>query len=877
MTRPPRLATALLARLLPEEARETLIGDLDEIFSRRLSDGVPPGRARREYWKLTVRTLADAAGRDTGAGAAPPGDPAMMSVADDVRYALRLLGRSPAFALSALVTIALGIGVTTAVVSLADVLLFRPLAYAAPDRLVFLLGWDTVRDEMRFNVPHESVPSMASVEALDMVAAYQYRSVALSGDGLPERLQGYRVSANTFDMLGVPAAVGRAFTEADRPDDTRVAVISDGLWRRAFGSDPAVIGRPVRLDDEPFTIVGVMPPTFEFPVYNFKGDVWMPFPSADRTGSVVALARLAPGATTVEAQASVDGVAASLARGQPDLYRGRAVRVLPMQELGAREIRGAVAGLLVAVGLLLLLACANLAELLLARGVVRQQELATRLALGAGRARIVRQLLTESLVVTALGAVLGVIVAGWLLDLLRARLPEALTSTLPGVWALGLTPRTLVAASAVTIGAGLIAGLIPAWRGARGPQASRLTGAGRRLGGRGDVRLRGALIALEVALSFALMTSAAFVLQGVSRTLATDPGFRAEGLLTFAISLPDSRYSTPDARVAFVDRTLERLRALPGVTAAAAVNTLPFSTYNRRSRVTLDGEMPVAPADDAVADFRTVSDEYFDALGIAVQEGRGFTSTDRAGSEPIAVVNRAFIQRFLADGPADGRRLRLGSDPDWRRIVGVVDNVRHERLDAPAEPEVYVPLAHAPPDLVMFAVRTDGDAGALTFPVRRALGEVDPSVPPFHVRTMANAVNNAAGAEIALMGLMSGFALLAVLLAVFGVHAVVSQAVSQGRGELAVRAALGATPADLSRHVLFGAAAPLAVGLALGIAGALGLARVLAGVVSTMETPGIAAFAWPVAAMVALVLTAAAGPTWRAVHGNTAEVLKSGD
>ena len=573
----------------------------------------------------------------------------------------------------------------------------------------------------------------------------------------------------------------------------------------------------------------------------------------------------------------MDGVAAALARGQPDLYRGRSVRVLPMHELGAREIRGAVAGLLVAVGLLLLLACANLAELLLARGVVRQQELATRLALGAGRGRLVRQLLTETLVVTGLGAVLGVIVAGWLLDLLRARLPEALTSTLPGVWALGLTSRTLVAATGVTIGAGLIAGLVPAWRGARGPQASRLAGAGRRLGGRGDVRLRGALIAVGVALSFALMTSAAFVLQGGSRTLATDPGFRAEGLLTFAFSLPESRHGTPDARVAFVDRTLERLRALPGVSAVAAVNTLPFSTYNRRSRVTLDGEGPTARAEESVADFRAVSDAYFDTMGIAVREGRGFAPTDRAGSEPIAVVNRAFIRRFVADGAADGRRLRLGSDPAWRRIVGVVDDVRHERLDVAAEPEVYVPLAHAPPDLVMFAVRTEGDAGALTFPVRRALAEVDPAAPPFHLRPMSDAVNNAAGAEIALMALMSGFAVLAVLLAAFGVHAVVSQAVSQGRGELAVRAALGATPAALSRHVLFGAAVPLAGGLALGVAAALGLARVLAGGVSAMEPPGVTAFAWPVVAMVTLVLTAAAGPTWRAVHGNAADVLKSGD
>ncbi|MGE3191146.1 MAG: ABC transporter permease, partial [Vicinamibacterales bacterium] len=580
---PPPVARALLARLLPQELREPVIGDLDELFARRLAAGWPRRRAAAEYWRLACRSVADATGRDDGAPAGA-GDPTMMSIAEDVRYALRLLGHSPAFALSALLTMALGIGVTTAVFSLADVLLFRPLPYHEPGRLVFLLGWDTARDEMRFIVPYRDVPALGAAAPLHEVAAYQYWNATLAGRDVPERMQGYKVSASTFDMLGVPAALGRAFSEADRPGDSGVVVISDALWRRVFGADPGIVGRRVLLNDEPRVIVGVMPRPFEFPVFNFKGDLWVPFgPAGIDEGSVVALGRLAPGRTIAEAQAAVDGISARLAEALPDTHRNRGVRVREMRELGAAEARPAVVALLVAVGLLLLLACANIAELLLARGVVRQHELATRLALGAGRARIVRQLLTESLVVAVLGSALGIVAAGWALDALRAMLPEAVLSTLPGIGALGIDARTLGVATAVTVAAGLLAGVAPAWRGARSQALARLGAAGRSAGGRGDSRVRAALIVSEIALSFALLTTAGLLLQGVGRLLATDPGFRPDHLLTFSVALPDTRYDAPGARGAFVDQALERLGALPGVVSVAAVNTLPFSSYYQGS------------------------------------------------------------------------------------------------------------------------------------------------------------------------------------------------------------------------------------------------------------------------------------------------------
>ncbi|MGE3273778.1 MAG: ABC transporter permease [Vicinamibacterales bacterium] len=873
--RPPVLARWLLARLLPEAMRDAVAGDLEELFARRVAGGWPSRRAGREFWRLTLRSITDAAGRDDGARG-PSGDPMMMTVVEDVRYALRTLGRSPGFAVPALLTMALGIGVTTAVFSLADVLVFRPLPYDAPERLVFLLGWDTARDEMRFNVPHADIPAFDEATPLAATASYQYWSAALASGDVPQRVQGYKVSAGTFDLLGVPAALGRTFTAAEHPGDSGAVVLSDGLWRRAFGADPTIVGRAIRLDGASRVVLGVMPATFEFPVYNFKGELWVPFGAGEQqAGSVVALGRLAPGRTVAEAQAALDAVSARLAEQLPDSHRSRGVRVLPMRELGAGEARPAVAGLLLAVGLLFVLACANITELLLARGAVRHHELATRLALGAGRGRIVRQLLTESLVIALLGAALGVVAAGRTLDAFRAMLPEAILTTLPGIGTLGLDGRTLVVAAGVTMAAGLLAGLAPAWRGARSQALARLGATGRTAGSRRERRLRAALVTTEIALSLALLIAAGLVLRGVGRLLAIDPGFRSAGLLTFSVTLPEARYADRASRALFVSQALERLQALPGVADAAAVNALPFSTYNRGTRVAVDAPASPPAADAESADLRTASPGYFETLGIPLTSGRTFDAADRAGSEPVAVVNDTFARRFLGTADAVGHRVRVGTDPgDWRRIVGTVGDVRHEGLDHPAGAEVYVPLGQAPPDEVMFAVRGAGDPRDLAFPVRRALAAIDPAAPAFHLRPMAEAVAVSAAPQVLLLRLMAAFGVLALLLAAFGVHAVVSQAVSQQRREMAVRVALGASPADLARHVARGVAAPALAGLVIGTAGGLGLGTLLAGLFQGLSAATPQVLVPAVAILLALVAAATIGPTRRAMRPDTAEMLR---
>jgi predicted permease len=756
----------------------------------------------------------------------------------ELRQALRWARHSPAFFLVGTLTLGLGIGASTAIFSVVRALLITPLPYSEADRVCFVLGYQ--RGEERFNVGlAEFLELQDGTRAMSAMGAYRYWAASLSGEGHPERVQGYHVTPGLLDLLGVQPALGRLFLpEEGRPGTALVAVLSHGLWARRFGSDPEAVGRPLRLDGELHTIVGVMPEGFEFPVFNYKGELWSPLrvePSAARArpgqaGAVVAVGRLGKGLSVARAQADLDRLSERLAAEQPEWYRGRGVRVLPMQELGAREARPALFSLLGAVVAVLMLAAANVAGLLLARGIARQREIAIRAALGATRGRLLGQLLAESLLLAAAGAAFGVWLAQLLLVALAGVVPDSLRSTVPNIERMRLDPATLAFGVGLALAAGVGFGLLPALRASQVALLDALRSGARALGGRPQQRARTALVVGQVAASLALLVGAGLALRSFEGLLQEDLGFEPGSVVTFAITLPESRYPDAAAVRDFQERLLPRLSALPGAESVGAVNTLPFSTYDSSVRYAVAGEPPPEPGREPRADIRPASPGYLGALGIALLRGRGLESRDSAGAAPVAVVNARFVESALpGPGEAIGRRILLAGEQEPREIVGVVGNVRHSSHAQAPDPEVYVPLAQSPERRFMVALRARGPTEALAAAARGAVWELDPEQPIYHVGTLQGSVqDNLLLPRLAVL-LASLFGASALVLAMLGLYGLASHLVSAQIPELGVRMALGASRRDVGRLVLGRGVRPMLLGLALGAVGAAGLARAVSG------------------------------------------------
>jgi len=898
---PPRLAVLLLRLLLPPSLREAIIGDLEEDFaagspSTPLRAGRDPGSGIRKYlrfWNLTLRSIAacwtDRLRQDRARRPhyepSHTGDHPMQSLLQDLRYGLRLMWRNPGFTIAAVATLALGIGANSAIFSIVNVLTLKPLPYHDPSRVAFVLGWDLDENDMRFNLRQaDFLDLQRDATSFEQVSAYTYLSANLTGGDIPDRVQAYRVTPNTFAVLGVPAAIGRVFDASDvERDRWDVAVISHTLWQRRFGGDPSIVGRKIVVNGNPSEVIGVMPPRFEYPVFNFKGDLWLPWPmresargQAAASGSATVVGRLRPGISYAQAQSEIDVLMRGYADRYPDTNRGVGVRLIEMGKLDDEQAGPAVMILLVTVAMVLLLACANVANLLLARGASRQRELAVRAAIGASRLRIGRQLLLEGVLLAIGGGVLGIVIAFVALDALRASLPEAILTTVPNVNEVGVDATTLVYTLLISLLTSVVFGVLPAWRASRDRFEDALKESASTGGSRGARRLRSALVVAEVALATVLLVTAGLLVRSYSGLNRVSPGFEPSGVMTMAMTLPEYKYADGVARRQFYDELLSSVEGLPAVSAVGLVNVLPFSTYDRGTRITIDGAPAPEPGREPSAGLRIASARYHEAMGIPLVEGRFFGGSDTPDSAPVAIVNRLAARRYFDGRSPLGRRVRLGSaDAPWLTIVGVIGDVRHWALTQDAQPEIYLPMSQTTPSMMMLAARTMLRPEDLTAPIRAAIHAIDPTQPVYHVKTLATLVSDSAGAQRMSATMVALFGALALVLAAIGIYGVVSYGVSQQTREFGVRLALGATPADLLRQVLRNGGGLIGLGVTVGVGAAFGASRLLASALVGITATDPLTYASVAVLLAATGLLACAVPAWRASTTRPVNALRA--
>jgi len=765
----------------------------------------------------------------------------------DLRFAARGLWRSPGFTAITVATLALGIGANTAIFSVVNAVLLRPLAYRDPAQLVALRGVLEVRglNDVRNSAP-EYQDFRSEIPALTGVAAAWPISINLTALGDPERIQAAVVSSNYFQVLGTAPALGRDFTADD--DQGRigyVVIISWDLFQQRFGGDRSVIGKTVRLDDDPMTIIGVMPPGFRHPLENGASpmEVWCPVELGntdpqfigDRRARVFeVIGRLKPGATVTEAQAQLDALSTRLESRYPDVYPaalGWRAAALPLSERVVGDVRPALLVLLGAVAFVLLIGCANVANLMLARATGRAREIAIRTALGGDRLRLVRQLLTESLLLAALGGALGLLVAVWG----TSALGRLAALYLPRAREIAIDGPVLAFTAVLILVTGIAFGLFPALQASRPDLQDVLKDSAKGSAGGGRTRMRAVLVVAEVAVALVLLAGAGLLLRSFQRLVAVDPGFDPERLLTMQVWLPvpndnaKGRYFTQEQRVGFYDRAVAAVRQVPGVTAAALVSRLPYSGRND-ARFKIEGR----PVSDAQllpsAEVRLVSPDYFRTMAIPVLQGETMPDGVDSLSSTYAMVNRTLAEREWKGQSPIGQRIQLvGFGGPTATIVGVVNDVRQGAPDQPPLPEFYLSYRLVAGQEMSLVVRTAGDPDALADRVVQSIRSVDPTQPVFGVKSMTRLLANAEAERRFSLLLLSLFAAIALLLSSLGIYGVMAYSTSQRRHEIGIRMALGAATPDVLRLVLQQGMRLVLLGLAIGLFGAWALSRVLAG------------------------------------------------
>ena len=765
----------------------------------------------------------------------------------DLRFAARGLWRSPGFTAITVATLALGIGANTAIFSVVNAVLLRPLAYRDPAQLVALRGVVEVRglNDVRNSAP-EYQDFRSEIPALTDVAAAWPISINLTALGDPERIQAAVVSSNYFQVLGTAPALGRNFTADD--DQGRigyVVIISWDLFQQRFGGDRSVIGKTVRLDDDPMTIIGVMPPGFRHPLENGASpmEVWCPVELGntdpqfigDRRARVFeVIGRLKPGATVTEAQAQLDALSTRLESRYPEVYPaalGWRAAALPLSERVVGDVRPALLVLLGAVAFVLLIGCANVANLMLARATGRTREIAIRTALGGDRLRLVRQLLTESLLLAALGGALGLLVAVWG----TSALGRLAALYLPRAREIAIDGPVLAFTAVLILVTGIAFGLFPALQASRPDLQDVLKDSAKGSAGGGRTRMRAVLVVAEVAVALVLLAGAGLLLRSFQRLVAVDPGFDPERLLTMQVWLPvpndnaKGRYFTQEQRVGFYDRAVAAVRQMPGVTGAALVSRLPYSGRND-ARFKIEGR----PVSDAQllpsAEVRLVSPDYFRTMAIPVLQGETMPDGVDSLSSTYAMVNRTLAEREWKGQSPIGQRIQLvGFGGPTATIVGVVNDVRQGAPDQPPLPEFYLSYRLVAGQEMSLVVRTAGDPDALADRVVRSIRSVDPTQPVFGVKSMARLLANAEAERRFSLLLRSLFAAIALLLSSLGIYGVMAYSTSQRRHEIGIRMALGAATPDVLRLVLQQGMRLVLLGLAIGLFGAWALSRVLAG------------------------------------------------
>jgi putative ABC transport system permease protein len=774
----------------------------------------------------------------------------------DLRFACRQLAQSPGFTAVAVLTLALGIGACTAIFTVADGVLLRPIAYPESERLMVV--HETFLPEYpEFSVSPANFRDYAGqADSFEGMAAIRDVGYSLTGEGEPVRLIAQRVTARYFELLRSPPALGRGFTaDDDLAGKNAVVVLSHRLWQRRFGGRPDILNSTIRLDDQPHTVVGVMPPGFQ---RGGATELWAPMAFSDREAQqrgahyLNMIGRLKPGVTSAQAQVQLETIARRLSAQYPDTNKNWGVRALPMLEYYTRGMRPALFTLLGAVGLLLLIACANLANLLLARATTRQRETAIRAALGAGRGRLLRQLLTESLVLAALGGGAGVLLAVGGLRVLLAFAP----ANLPRLAEVSLDAGVLAFTAGVALLTGLAFGLAPAWQSLRVNLVEALKD-GARGGGAAARRhgLRGALVVAEIALALMLLAGAGLLLRSFGRLISTSPGFEPRGAVAIFIDLPRQAYGKPEKCNVFAEALLARFRALPGVTHAGLTHVLPFSGDDYILGLEIEGK-PVPKSDLPSTNYFAATPGYFQAMGIPLLRGRDFTDADRTGSTRVVIVSQALAAAHFPGRDPLGQRISVTQGPQtWREIVGVAGDVKHYGIDAPTAPQTYEPFAQEPFPNLSFVVRTADPAAATTLAaaLRREVRAVDPALPIARLEPLTGLVAGSLAQQRFALTLFGVFAGLALMLAAIGVYGVMACAVAQRTNEFGVRLALGAQPGDVLRLVAIHAARLVTLGLALGFAGTLAAGRLIASQLYLTSTRDPLVFA-----VIGLVLAAVA-------------------
>jgi putative ABC transport system permease protein len=754
----------------------------------------------------------------------------------DLRYGFRTLLRNPGFCAVAILALALGIGPNTAIFTMVNAVLLKPLPVPEPNRVVMI--WGTLLKSGFDQMPVSAADYLEwkkqahSFDQMSAAFAIPEFGLNVSGAGDPERVSAALASKEFLPALGIKPIVGRNFLpEEDRPGGPPAVLISHALWQRRFHSDPAAIGRNLTVDGIPRTVVGVVPHELGEMV---AADLWLPTAinpnNPERQNHQFGIvARLKPSVTVAEARAEMAVIARRLESAYPATNTGWGVTLFPMAEMFTGRIRPVLLILLGAVGLLLLIACANLANLLLARAATREKEIAIRGALGAGRLRLIRQLLTESLVLALAGGALGLVLAAWGVRLLRSVVPDMF----PMLQHMSVDVPVLAFTFGISILTGLLFGLVPAWRSSHTDLNTTLKeAAGRSESAGGSHRIRSFLLAGEVALAVLLSVSAGLLLRSFVRVTEVNPGVRTANILTMNLSLPEVKYDTPQKRATFYKDLIERVDTLPGVRSAGAVVFLPLRVSILSFRIwvnsfTIEGRPPVPQDKQPLADYRPATPGYFNTMGIALRQGRLFDQHDDLDAKRVVLVNEAMVRKHFPDENPLGQRIVMGKPME---IVGVVADAKLYGLDAPVEPAVYVPHAqHSGDSSMAVVVRTEGDPTVVAAAVRREILKLDPEQPISNVRSMEQVLSDSLMLRRVAMLLLTVFASLALTLATVGIYGLTAYSVSRRTHEIGLRVALGASQSQILRMVVGRGLVTSLIGAAIGVAAAFELTRGLSG------------------------------------------------
>ena len=812
----------------------------------------------------------------------------MNTLLQDIRFGFRMLLKSPSVSIVATIALALGIGANTAIFSVVNAVLLQPLPFPDPESLVAIFETDNQRGQVRGSHSYPNFFDLRSQNTtFERVASYTSGDFIMTGRGEPARLQGAVVTADLFPLLGVQPMLGRTFLpDEDKPSTTgRVAILSHALFQKRFGSDQSILNQAITLDGRSFTVVGVMPPSFEFPIQNDPIELWTTIaghasgsdPVTGQRGAhfLRVVGRLKPGVTPEAAQADLTAIAARLEQQYPDENTRKGLRLESALASLVGDIRPALLILLGAVACVLLIACANVANLLLARATSRHKEMAVRTAMGASRARVVRQLLTESIMLSLLGGAVGLLLAVWWSDLLIALGKE----DIPRAVQVGIDWRVLGFTLGVSLLTGLIFGLAPAFHSAKTELVETLKD-----GGRGSTegsrrnRIRNVLVVAELAMAVVLLVGAGLLIQSLWRLQKVNSGLRPENLLTFNIGLPESKYNSDRQSQFFIDLK-SRLESMPGVQSASTIFPLPLSGDRFSISFEIEGR-PLPPKDHPSADFFTTGVGYFRAMGIPIVKGRDFDDRDKHGSTPVIIITETFARQYFPNEDPIGKRIHPGistiegEDSTMREIVGVVGDVRNRGLSTEARAAYYVPQTQLPFSQMVAVVKTNSEPRGFIPGVTKEVASMDQDIPLFGVKSMEEYLSASVAAPRFSTTLLSIFAAVALVLTIVGLYGVMSYSVAQRTNEIGIRLALGAQSRDVLLMIVKQGSMLIALGLVIGLAGAFALTRLISSLLFGVTAKDPFTFA-AVAVLLAIVgLLACYVPALRATRVEPMDALR---